>query len=137
MLMTWLDDWDSQLDRIELSYRSVVSFQSAKSRWTLYVGRVPTRLISNTVVTGILIARKYYCGDNISLGAIYPKPYNFTTNTLKAYLSAQPSSLSAFMITRLISVPCGRQLNAKVCGIVEAPFFVFLIMNRKRLKYSP
>ena len=25
------------------------------------------------------------------------KPYNFTTNTLEAYLSAQPSSLSAFM----------------------------------------
>ena len=28
------------------------------------------------------------------------KPCNFTTNTLKAYLSAQPSCLSAFMISK-------------------------------------
>ena len=40
-----------------------------------YVGMAPTRNIYNT-----------------------QKPYNFTTNTLKACLSAQPSSLSAFVI---------------------------------------
>ena len=46
--------------------------------------------------------------------------YNFNTNTLKAYLSAQASSLSAFVISKThISgqKPRGRQLNAKVCGI--------------------
>ena len=45
------------------------------------------------------------------------KPYNFTTNTLKAYLSAQTSSLSAFVIRKThISgqKPRGRQLNASV-----------------------
>ena len=45
------------------------------------------------------------------------KPYNFTTNTLKAYLSAQTSSLSAFVISKThISgqKPCGRQLSLGV-----------------------
>ena len=31
------------------------------------------------------------------VGMFKQKPYNFTTNTLEAYLSAQPSSLSVFM----------------------------------------
>ena len=55
----------------------------------------------------------------------YQKPYNFTTNTLKAYLSAQPSSLSAFVISKThISGQKlrGRQLNAKVCGSKSAIF---------------
>jgi len=45
--------------------------------------------------------------------------HNFTTNTLKAYLSTQPPSLSAFMISKTHIVAQklrGRQLNAKVCG---------------------
>ena len=49
------------------------------------------------------------------------KPYNFTTNTLKAYLSSQASSLSAFMISKThISgqKPRGRKLNAKVSFFV-------------------
>ena len=55
------------------------------------------------------------------------KPYKFTTNTLKAYLnaSAQPSSLSAIMISKTHIVaqrPRGRQLNAKVCSS-ESAFF--------------
>ena len=53
------------------------------------------------------------------------KPYNFTTNTLKAYLSAQASSLSAFVISKTHIVgqkPRGRQLNAKVCGSKSAIF---------------
>ena len=37
------------------------------------------------------------------------------TNTLKAYLSAQPSSLSAIMISKT-QKPCRRQLKPKVCG---------------------
>ena len=48
---------------------------------------------------------------------------NFTINTLKAYLSAQASSLSAFVISKThISgqKPRGRQLNAKVCGSESA-----------------
>ena len=45
------------------------------------------------------------------------KSYNFTTNMLKAYLSAQVSSLSAFVISKTHTVaqkPRGRQLKAKV-----------------------
>ena len=53
------------------------------------------------------------------------KLYNFTTNMLKANLSAQASSLSAFVISKThISgqKPHGRQLNAKVCGSKSAIF---------------
>ena len=53
------------------------------------------------------------------------KPYNFTTNTLKAYLSAQTSSLSAFVISKThisFQKPRGRQLNPKVCGHGSAIF---------------
>ena len=57
------------------------------------------------------------------------KPYNFTTNTLKAYLSAQAFSLSAFVISKThISgqKPHGRQLNRKVCGSKSAIFVILL-----------
>ena len=57
------------------------------------------------------------------------KPYNFTTSTLKAYLSAQASSLSDFVISKThISgqKPRGRQLNAKVCGHESAIFRILL-----------
>ena len=40
------------------------------------------------------------CRGQRAIYAIKQKPYNFTTNTLKAYLSAQTSSLSAFMISK-------------------------------------
>jgi len=43
---------------------------------------------------------------------------NVTTNMLKAYLSSQPSSLSAFMISKTHIVAqkqCGRQLNTRAC----------------------
>ena len=56
---------------------------------------------------------------------IKQKPYNFTTNTQKAYLSIQASSLSAFVISKThISGQKlrGRQLNAKVCGSESAIF---------------
>ena len=51
---------------------------------------------------------------------------------LKAYLSAQASSLSAFVISKtLISgqKPCGRQLNTKVCGNESAIFRVFFFVT--------
>ena len=53
------------------------------------------------------------------------KPYNFTTNTQKAYLSIQASSLSAFVVSKThISgqKSRGRQLNAKVCDSKSAIF---------------
>ena len=50
------------------------------------------------------------------------KPYNFTTNVLKAYLSAHPSSLSAARLM-VAQKPHGRQLNAEVCG-TECDHFV-------------
>ena len=53
------------------------------------------------------------------------KPYNFTTNTQKAYLSAQASSFSAFLISKThISGQKlrGRQLNTKVSGSKSAIF---------------
>ena len=77
------------------------------------------------------------------------KPYSFTTNMLKAYLSTQPSSLSAFMINKTHQVgqkPRGRQLNTKACGS-ESPIFVILsffvqttcqtTITQKWLKYTP
>ena len=57
------------------------------------------------------------------------KPYNFTTSTLKAYLSTQSSSLSAFMISKTHITAQklrGRQLNAKVCCSESAIFLILL-----------
>ena len=48
---------------------------------------------------------------------------------LKAYLSAKPSSLSAFMISKTHITAQklhGRQLNAKVCGSESAIFLILL-----------
>ena len=53
------------------------------------------------------------------------KPYNFTTKTLKAFLSTQASSLSAFVIskTHISGLKLrGTQLNAKVCDSESAIF---------------
>ena len=59
-------------------------------------------------------------GADVQYNAILKqKPYNFTTNTQKAYLSVQTSSLSAFVISKTHTSgqkPRGKQLNAKVCG---------------------
>ena len=80
------------------------------------------------------------------------KPYNFITNTLKAYLSTQTSSLSAFMISKTHIHVNGqklrsRQLNAKVCGSESAFFLIlsfFLLrppcsttISHKQFKCSP
>ena len=57
------------------------------------------------------------------------KPYNFTTNMQKAYLSIQTSSLSAFVISKTYisgQKPRGRQLNKKVCGSKSAIFLILL-----------
>ena len=69
------------------------------------------------------------------------KPCNFTTNTLKAYLSAQASSLRAFVISKThISgqKPRRRQLNEKVCGSKSAIFVILLcsanLSNNDNLK---
>ena len=63
------------------------------------------------------------------------KLYNFTTNTLKAYLSVQASSLSAFVISKTHTrgqKPSGRQLNAKVCGHESAIFRILSFFLRPR-----
>ena len=58
-------------------------------------------------------------GQTVRVGrsAIYAilkqKPYNFTTNTLKAYLSAQASSLSAFVISKTHKWPKATRKTAK------------------------
>ena len=60
---------------------------------------------------------------------IKQKPYKFTTNTLKAYLSVQAFSLSGFVISKThISgqKPRRRQLNAKVYGSKSAIFRILL-----------
>ena len=65
------------------------------------------------------------------------KLYNFTTNTQKAYLSIQASSLSAFVISKThISgqKPRGRQLNAKVCDSKSAIFRLLLSLFRPLVK---
>ena len=59
------------------------------------------------------------------------KPYIFTTNMLKAYLSTQASRLSGFVISKTHTSgqnPHGRQLNAKVCGS-DSAFFLILISS--------
>ena len=57
--------------------------------------------------------------------------YNLTTNTLKAYLSAQASPLSAFVIsnTRISGQSLTRQLNAKVCDSKSAIFRILFSDN--------
>ena len=58
------------------------------------------------------------------------------TNMLIAYLSAQASSLSAFVISKtLISgqKPRGRQLNAKVCDSKSA---IFRLLSSLRLLFQ-
>ena len=65
------------------------------------------------------------------------KPYYLTTNRLKAYLSIQASSLSAFVISKThISgqKPRGRQLNTKVCGSESA---IFRILSFFYFRYNP
>ena len=65
------------------------------------------------------------------------KPYNFTTNTQKAYLSAQASSLSAFVISKThISgqKPRGRRINTKVCVSKSAIFVILSFLLRLLFK---
>ena len=67
------------------------------------------------------------CRDGANAQYMQQKPYNFTTNTLKAYLSTQASSLSSFMISKTHKIgqkPRGRQLNAKVCVSKSAIFLI-------------
>ena len=89
------------------------------------------------------------CRDGADAQYFKQKPYNFTTNTLKAYLRAQSSPLSAFMISKThtsAQKSRGRQLNAKVCGSESSHFCLlsFFVQTTfettitpKRLKYSP
>ena len=76
------------------------------------------------------------------------KPYNFTINILKVYLSSQTSCLSVFVISKTYisgQKPRGRQPNAKVCSSKSAIFVFFLYYNHfvqttiscKQFKYSP
>ena len=79
---------------------------------------------------GIRESRWRWCRRTI-YAIIKQKPYNFTTNMLKAYLGAHSSSLSAFIISKTHIVaqkPCRRQLKAKVCSSKSAIslFFFFL-----------
>ena len=75
------------------------------------------------------------------------KLYSFTTNMLKAYLSTQTSSLSAFMTSKTHIVaqkPHGLQLNAKECNGSKSAILLSLfrllcstMITRKWFKYSP
>ena len=76
------------------------------------------------------------------------KPYNFTTNMLNAYLSPQPSSLSAFMIikTHIAAQKSHRRQLAKcACGNESAIFLILLsffllrstTITQDWFKYSP
>ena len=68
--------------------------------------------------------------------AFKQKLYNFTTDTLKAYLSVQASSLRAFVISKthiVAQMLRGRQLNTKVCGNKSAIFVIlsfFLVTSK-------
>ena len=61
----------------------------------------------------------HYSPESTVYAILKQKPYNSATNSLKAYLTTQPSSFRASVIsnTNILSQrPCGRQLNTKVCG---------------------
>ena len=54
------------------------------------------------------------------------------TSPQTSYLSAQGSSLSAFVISKthiVAQMPRGRQLNAKVCGSKSAIFRILLLLS--------
>ena len=64
------------------------------------------------------------------------KLYNFTTNALNAYLTVQPSSLSAFMISKthiVVQKPRRKQVNIKLCinesAILVILFFLCSLFN--------
>ena len=80
---------------------------------------------------GIRESRWRWCRRTI-YAIIKQKPYNFTTNMLKAYLSAHSSSLSAFIISKTHIVaqkPCRRQLKAKVCSSKSAISLFFFLLS--------
>ena len=67
------------------------------------------------------------------------KVYNFTTNTIKTYINAQASSLSAFVIskTRISGQkPRGRWLNANMCGSHFPSFFIAPFFSSTHLDFS-
>ena len=60
------------------------------------------------------------------------KQYNFTTNALNGYLSAQASSSSAFVIskTQIVAQKLrGRQLNAEVYGSTSVIFHILFLFR--------
>ena len=63
------------------------------------------------------------CRDGADAQYLKQKPYNFTTNTLKAYLSTQASYLSAFVISKIHIVA-----QKPKCAVVKVPFFVFFFL---------
>ena len=85
--------------------------------------------------------------DSQHMQYLKQKPYNFTTNMLNAYLSPQPSSLSAFMIIKTHTAAQkshGRQLAKCACGNECAIFLIlsfFLLrstsITQDWFKYSP
>ena len=88
----------------------------------------PATLIPNTAANQSVDS---LCRDgaDAQYATLKQKPYNFTTNTQKPYLSIQASSLSTFVISKThISgqKPRGRQLNAKVCDSKSAIFRLLL-----------
>ena len=67
--------------------------------------------------------------------------YSFTINTLKTYLSIQPSSFRAFMTSKTLRVakkPRREQLNVKVCcAVAKMPFLLFFfLIQEKRYLYT-
>ena len=92
----------------------------------------PTQL-SLLFVTAVLyqrVGRLYMQGwrRRAMYAILKQTPYTFTTKTLKAYLSASSSSLSAFMISKTHIYRCRKatrkKLNAKVCSSKSAVFVI-------------
>ena len=81
--------------------------------------RHPRRDVTYIAFLCVLMGKVYWRLSRFVTYESKQKPYNFTTNTLKAYLSAQASSLSGFVSAR-------RQLNAKVCGHESAIFLILV-----------
>ena len=78
----------------------------------------------------------YYICNICNTAILKQKSYNSTTNMLKAYLSNQPSSLSAFMISKThggAQKPCINSSTQKY-AVAKVPYFLSSLFNNNNLR---
>ena len=106
--ITTLEQWALS----SFQYRIYVNVQIFKEYWPLKYTDQPSQSSIRESVDSL-------CRDGLD-AQYMQKPYNFSTNTLNAYLSTQHSSSMISKARIIAQKPHGRQLNAKVCGSESA-----------------